>query len=600
MKSLLKLLPLLIILMGCAPTLVRPPERVDNPAEQAYARGEYATAARAFERMADQAPLERRTDYWLSAADAWAAAGNTDRAHELLGRTTGGGRPTQEQAGQRQLVEARIALEENIPDRTLQILARPEGRSSDATYMARLYGLRAAAHERRGNFLEAARAYVDQTPYLENDGARQENQEAIWQALSHLSLAELQARRERPAPDIMSGWLELAAIAKQYQLSPPALDNLLQQWRHSYPRHPASEALLRSIGDRAQATQQQGGNIAVLLPLSGRFAPAAEAVRDGIMGAYYENGPATGRQVRIYDVGDSPAQTLAAYDQALAEGASAIIGPLSKEGVNALARRGSFPVPTLALNYGDLPATQNLYQFSLAPEDEAQQAAEFAWRRGLTRAALLIPESELGDRLAQGFRARWQQLGGAVVATTLYNPSETDYSVPILELLGMSRSSSSRPREDIDFIFVAASPREGRLIRPMLRFYYAGQLPVIATSHIYGGRPSPRLDQDLDGVIFSDMPWLLEAPGANLALRDQIGRDVRTQDGELARLTAFGVDAYGLISVLPILSRYAGERHQGETGTLSVGEQGRIVREPVWARFEGGTPVLLGDRPVTP
>lgn len=53
-----------------------------------------------------------------------------------------------------------------------------------------------------------------------------------------------------------------------------------------------------------------------------------------------------------------------------------VIGPLRRESVAAIAQRGPLPVPVVALNQlpADMAWVPNLYQFALAPEDEARAA----------------------------------------------------------------------------------------------------------------------------------------------------------------------------------------------------------------------------------
>jgi len=59
------------------------------------------------------------------------------------------------------------------------------------------------------------------------------------------------------------------------------------------------------------------------------------------------------------------------------------------------------------------------------------------------------------------------------------------------------------------------------------------------------------------------------------------------------------VDAYNLIPLLSRMSADPGERMAGETGNLRMDEAQRIHREPRWARFVEGEPLLL-ERLVEP
>lgn len=69
-----------------------------------------------------------------------------------------------------------------------------------------------------------------------------------------------------------------------------------------------------------------------------------------------------------------------------------------------------------------------------------------------------------------------------------------------------------RRRQDIDAIVLFALPTDGRQIIPTLAFHFAAQLPVYATHHIYQGPTDTSRDRDLEKVVFTDLPWLIEQP----------------------------------------------------------------------------------------
>ena len=149
-----------------------------------------------------------------------------------------------------------------------------------------------------------------------------------------------------------------------------------------------------------------------------------------------------------------------------------------------------------------------------------------------------------------------------------------------------------RRRQDADFVFMAAFPRQARQIPPQLKFFYAGDLPIYATSHIYDGRPDPAKDRDLDGVNFTDMPWLL---GEQTTPLRQAVEAAWPSAGGLRRLQALGADAYQLIPYLTLLRGSSYEEFAGATGRLTVGNDNRVRRTPLWARFSKGAPVPLAQ-----
>ena len=94
-----------------------------------------------------------------------------------------------------------------------------------------------------------------------------------------------------------------------------------------------------------------------------------------------------------------------------------------------------------------------------------------------------------------------------MVAQEFYPSEAPDMSPSVRSLLNRSAG--------MDMIFMAAFPTQARQIRPTLKFFDAGQVPVYAMSHLYDGKPLPTDGHDLDGVVFGDMPWILSPPGGS-------------------------------------------------------------------------------------
>ncbi len=117
-----------------------------------------------------------------------------------------------------------------------------------------------------------------------------------------------------------------------------------------------------------------------------------------------------------------------------------MVGPLSKEEGMQLVQAGSFNVPTVVLN--TLPIAQgisNLYQLSLAPEDEAKQVADKAWHDGRKKAVTIVPASASGKRVAQIFLSEWAALGGKVAGQMYYDAPE-QLSNQVSQLLHVDQS----------------------------------------------------------------------------------------------------------------------------------------------------------------
>jgi len=388
------------------------------------------------------------------------------------------------------------------------------------------------------------------------------------------------------ADPVVTGWIELGRILADAQSGALGVQRRLQAWRDRYPQHPASDALWKGIAERPAAAGEQPRQVALLLPLSGRAAAAGSAVRDGFLGAYYDEGGSGRPRLRVYDVAERDAPS--AYLQALADGSDFVVGPLTREEVAALATLADGRATTLALNFlpDGVQVPDRFYQYALSPEDEARLAARRIAADGRLSGVTLVPQSDWGRRVQGAFAEEYAAAGGQIVDQADYVPSTADFNETIRRLLRTTGQKGSVPRPDAQFIFVAAQPVHGRLIRTQLRFNYASALPMYATSDIYD--PSGAGNLDLDGVIFPDMPWVLDPQGASSLARDIAERVFPGRGGSLGRLYAFGYDAFRLVSQLPRLQRGGTSPLPGVTGRLAVDSQGRVRRELDWAQVVGG------------
>ena len=607
--SFLFLLAGLALLAGCA---TGPTRTADNKAEaeRQFALGDYQQAAQSFVALSQQADMNQRTLLLLRASAAFARADNLYQARQIYKSIRVDTR-NRTQVLLSQLVESHIALMERRPGDVLLNLSSKPSSSIDAAYLADYHRARAEAYTMLGNRLETARELVRRETFLTDPVLVEANQKAIWQALAMLSERALQQLRSDPPPDVLSGWMQLVQITKAYQLHPKSLSEAVSRWRKAYPNHPVQADLLADLMNRRQEDIVTPDNIALLLPLNGKFAKAAEAVQDGFLAAYYSRTPKTAQTVKIYDT-DNDEDILANYQRAVNEGAQFIIGPLDKARIEKLAKNDELPVPTLALNYieqEDVPL--NLFQFGLSPEEEAQQVAERTWLDGHVNAAVLVPIGPWGERVSMAFKTRWEEIGGRVIEQQPYNAARNDYSDPIRMLLNIDDSRrryrsianllkqdlkyTPRRRQDIDFIFLAAYPRQARQIRPQLKFYHAADLPVYATSHVFTGNLNPERDRDMDGLVFGDMPWVLTGNTTHRGLRTEIEPYISKAGNRLQRLYALGIDSYNIIAALSPLKKYPYQRYDGETGSLSLDTRQRLQRQLSWVRFRSGRPVSLDE-----
>lgn len=465
--------------------------------------------------------------------------------------------------------KALLALLDNQPQFALDILP------NDISGLAKGLGnkiliTRLRAAEKTGNKFAIILERVRQDGYLQTERNRNHNRQQIWQHIGKLSPTEIDQQRRATNDRNLRGWLDLAHL-KNISKDQETLTNNLNNWRKNFPNHPA-----RSISDTLGSTEQgdptlsmagsTGKAVGVLLPLTGRYASIGNELFQGIEDAHKRLSPGT----PLFKHDTSNLDATVVYNQTLQQGTGFVLGPFQKENIVSMSRNGYLPVPALSLNY--LPAAsrtpENMLQIGLLPEDEAQQIAKFASSKGQKRALVMVPESNWGQRLEKAFSETFNSNNGTIAKVVRYPNRATNYSNEVAKLMKGATSA--------DMIFLAASPTQARSIYPAITQDSSTPIPTVyATSHIYSGRPSPSLDNNLNGIIYTEIPYILDA-------QENTGR-------KYPRLYALGQDAFLISRKLNELK--LGRSISGKTGKISYSGDGRLHRTLPWATFKDGSVV---------
>lgn len=498
------------------------------------------------------------------------------------------------------LLQARIAYRSGDIKTANNTLAAIESTAVDPEQKLRIIALRRLLLRDAGHYLDSARL----SPHLlPSNAPRQQSQriaQDVWRDLGAVNPDTLAQALKTATDPHWRAWLELALIDSKRSTDITAINRSFATWQSRYRDHLAADLPggLQRLANWTPLTK-----VSLMLPLSGPLAPAAKAVRDGYLASYYRShrGQAQAPELDIIDTHGTQ-DIRSAYRDAVASGSQLIIGPLSKNLVIELAQQADRPVPVIALNRVDKEVDQSfapLLQLSLAPEDEVTQVARLGYGKGIRRALIIHPAGSWGNKLAQLLDKRWQQLGGVAVSTAAYSSqdnisdsikkalaiaSSEARATQMRRLLGTDITSLPRRRQDLDGVFLLArTPQEARSIKPLLAFHFAGDLPIFATSSIYGGEVDRR-DRDLEGVMLVEIPWIM-AKGQSLRSNVQ---EALTTPASFARLNALGADAHLLQTRMQQLEPGTSTIIRGSTGLLSVGPNLRVQRRLLPASFDGG------------
>ncbi len=570
------------------------------------AAGQHNDAAGAYIGLASAAIGTERDRLTLLAVEQWLDAGDVMRARRALGSV-----PKPASGALLPIWNtntAALALYQGDADAALAIL-EPLSRGPLSTRdRLRVEALRADAWFQKQDPARAIELMTQREIWIDGASDIERNRNRLWQGLLFSNPQVLREAAELALDAETRGWLTLGSLATTTGQQGIGWSNGVARWRAANPTHPAL-AILGDIERLDPELLEYPRQVALLLPLSGRAAAAGTAVQNGFLGAYFATASALDdrQSVRVYDV-NAEGGASAAYHAAVADGAEFVVGPLLKDDVTELANDILVPVPVLTLNYvpDESLAPPGLFQFALAPEDEAASAAQRALGDGYTRAVALVPSNEWGRRVLDSFATEFEGLGGKLLDYRSYSPDKQDFSTEIENLMGLSGSFQRytrlranigtnlqfdpRRRQDAEFIFLAADAGPGRLLKSQLKFFYSGDLPAYSTSSL--NSLDGRSNSDLNGIMFADTPWLID-PQPWIRYLPELYAKHWPEERRLGRLHAMGYDAYNLVASLYAYRGGEMPEIDGATGVLFLDRQGRIHRRLAWAQFQRGEAVAL-------
>lgn len=330
-------------------------------------------------------------------------------------------------------------------------------------------------------------------------------------------------------------------------------------------------ALCKAADDPASAPAAARPFIGLLLPLEDPdFARPAAALQQGCQAALALANGTPALEVLRADA--TPARILSEYKAAVKRGAGAIVGPMIRSGVSALASSGLVSVPTIALNApegaGELPAKMEVIGLSI--ETESRAVARAARAEGLRDAIVVQAPGALATRAARAFADQWMALGGWISDTQAIGPG-----------VDLRRLQQRMSRSHADLVFLAADAEHARMVLP-----YLG-IRVFSISQVNDSHTDSRANFELNGVRFVDVPWLLQPDHPAVMIYPRVA----SLSVELQRFYALGIDACRVATER--LRRHESFTLDGVTGRLMLKQGSQAEREPVQAMFRNGVAVAL-------
>ncbi len=186
---------------------------------------------------------------------------------------------------------------------------------------------------------------------------------------------------------------------------------------------PSVHAPLSELAKAVAAPATSTSTIAVLLPLSGRFASIGRELKAAIVAAQASAAPGTNWW--FVDTKGEADGAVAAVEQAYAKGAIGIVGPVGQREALAAARAAALrgvPIMLLAPSDG-ADAAAGVFRMVDSPADEGRAAARVAQVEGYPAVGVFAPRDDIGAEAADAFVEEARALGMTIAARGTYDPT---------------------------------------------------------------------------------------------------------------------------------------------------------------------------------
>jgi len=419
----------------------------------------------------------------------------------------------------------------------------------------------------------------------------------LWDNLKKLSSYALE--RFNRGSVIQQGWANLALYHQVYTSSGVELDQAINNWRRRYIGHPAVTVLPKQDELFTEFSPINIERLVILLPQSGPNERLGDALKAGVLAALDKQNIS---ETLFLDENLNTEELAAKIEEINPD---FVVGPLLKANIDKLTAANTLiNIPALHLNTfdGERISLQH-YFFALSPEHEVEQALEHFLAMGYQKPMLLAPNNVNGQRLIDYFNLQWQRYSETKPQIGLYNDKK-DMPNTITSLLEVDKSkeriktvkalfkqeveNETRSRSDIDVIYILGDAIETRLIKPYLDVNvstFADRIPLYASSKSHSKQIDRTDKGDLEGLYFTELPWMLNSQVKLHTLRAQYDTLWPEQVDISQRLFAMAYDAILVLPEIRQLSIVPGNEFSGLSGKLSINSSGHIERTLNWAQY---------------
>lgn len=305
---------------------------------------------------------------------------------------------------------------------------------------------------------------------------------------------------------------------------------------------------------------KDGDKVAVLLPLSGRYAKfVGEPARLGVLAALQDRKAKL--DVTFYDTNKIDVTDIAA--DLKKNKIDFIIGPILKEDITKLVD-ANLGIPVIAFNKTN--STNNLWYFDLGPEYEGVQVARRIKALNYKKPTIIYSTDNKGQRTALGFNNEWDNFSAIKAdACTFTNIDNIKTSLPSCAL------------SNADSVYINATAIEAKEIKSFI----PKDTPIFMSDSTYQGFNNSAFEITMMGSELGDMPWLL----TDSKLKDTFFKNIPKADVQVQKIFACAYDSINLAYNLNKLSVNQNDVLRGLSGDIRLGDNGLIEMKPMWVKL---------------
>lgn len=557
--------------------------------------------------LADESSGNAKTNWQLLAIQALIKENKVSQAKDLLSQISSD--LNDEQQKEKLLLQGEIAVKLKKTFNIKKLTT--DGLTNSQLY--RYYSIKLSLDEKNRDINGQAHDYIELEKYTPE---KQKNQilHNTWKFFSKLNTKQVNTILVYENEVTLQGWINLAdayksnniepktqeddtpeIIAEKVQKQNELLKQAVKDWLLQYPDHPAKNIISVLTGEQAlNVDDVNAKKVALLLPLTGSSRLFGDTIRQGYFDAikFFPKEP----QQNVVLLDTTSADIDALISQAKEQNVELIVGPLLKDEVIKI-KQFAPSLPVLALNKVDNSSvTRNkMCYFALSPEDEAQDAADHIYAQNKLKPLLLVPQNDLGKRVAQSFAKKWSELSSnSSQAYVQYFGNKSTLSSGMNRNVGIKLTGTpiltdytEDQSDNFDAVYIYASYDELTLIKPMIDMAAgksvgnSSSLMIYTSSKSHVANASDDFNYDMNQTEYAEIPMIVNSSDQ---MSEIIPNNIQ-KNYSLFRLYAMGIDAWRLANRFNQMNSNQTNFLNGMTGKLSTKDQCEVTRALSWQQY---------------